>query len=119
MSDRPKIPLTPCIEHGDLLFLSGQLGYEAPGRLAEGGIEAQTKQTFSNIAKVLAANGAGLADIIKATVFLTDKTNFAAFNAVYASHFPDGNFPTRSTVICELVADGALVEIEVLARKAV
>lgn len=116
MADKPKIPLTPSIAHGDLLFLSGQLGYEAPGKLAAGGIEAQTRQTFSNIERVLSANGATIADIIKATVFLTDKANFAAFNAAYASYFPDGQFPTRSTVVCELVAEGALVEIEVVAR---
>ena len=118
MSDKPAIPLTPCIAEGNLLFLSGQLGYLAPGQLAEGGIEAQTNQTFINISKVLEANGATLKDIIKATVFLTDKANFAAFNAAYREHFPDGAYPTRSTVVCELVAPGALVEIEVVARKA-
>jgi 2-iminobutanoate/2-iminopropanoate deaminase len=115
--DISKIPLSPVVQHNDLLFLSGQLGFTSPGVLVEGGIEAQTRQAIANIETVLAANGSDLSQIIKSTIWLTRKSDFPAFNTVYASHFEPGCYPARSTVVSDLLIDGALVEIEVIARK--
>ena len=114
--DISKIPLSAAVQHNGMLYLSGQLGFASPGVLAPGGIKEQTEQALSNIEEILNANGAKTADIIKTTVWLTRKSDFADFNSAYASAFEHGNYPARSTVVSELLIEGALVEIEVVAR---
>lgn len=113
MTDLSKIPMSPVRRAGNFLFLAGQLGFSAPGVLAEGGIGAQTKQAIANIRKILEAEGASLEQVVKSTIWLTDKANFAEFNAAYAAEF-GAPYPARSTVVSELVITGALVEIEVI-----
>lgn len=115
--DISKIPLSPIVEHEGLLFLSGQLGFTSPGVLVAGGIEAQTRQAMANIEAILIANGSGLKSIRKTTIWLTRKSDFPAFNETYGSFFDPGAFPARSTVVSELLIDGALVEIEAIASK--
>ena len=115
--DLTKIPLSPVVEANGLLFLSGQLGFKEPGVLVEGGIVEQTRQVFSNIENVLAMHGAQLSDIVKTTVWLTDKQTFHDFNTVYGNYFAQGTYPARSTVVSGLLVEGALIEIEVIARK--
>ena len=115
--DLTKIPLSPVVEANGLLFLSGQLGFKEPGALVKGGIAEQTRQVFSNIEKILSLHGAGLTDIVKTTVWLTDKQTFQEFNTVYGTYFDQGAYPARSTVVSGLLIEGALIEIEVFARK--
>jgi 2-iminobutanoate/2-iminopropanoate deaminase len=111
MSDnRPLGPYSPAVRAGDLLVVSGQTG-SAGGRLVDGGLEAQCRQVFVNLRGVLEANGASLADVVKTTVFLTDMSDFAAMNAVYAEELGD-NRPARSTVAVAALPAGASVEIE-------
>lgn len=112
-------PYSQAVRSGDLLFCSGQVGFDpASGNVVEGGIEAQTKQVLANIHAVLQAAGLNFADVVKTTVFLKDMGDFAAVNALYAGAFaPQGVVaPARSTVeVARLPKDG-LVEIEVIAR---
>jgi 2-iminobutanoate/2-iminopropanoate deaminase len=107
-----KPPLSPARRAGDLLFLSGQLGV-ADGALVEGGIAEETRQAIRNVSAILAENGAGLADVVKTTVFLATLADWPALNEVYVEFF-DEPFPARSVIEAPLVA-GALVEIEVVA----
>jgi 2-iminobutanoate/2-iminopropanoate deaminase len=104
--------LSPAKRAGDLVFTSGQLGF-ADGKVA-GDIATQTAQTIANIAAVLAAKGLSLTDIVKTTVWLTRREDFAAFNIAYAEAFGDHK-PARSTTICGLAIEEALVEIEAIA----
>ncbi|MFV3126763.1 RidA family protein [Niveispirillum sp. KHB5.9] len=105
---------SPAVAAGSLLFLSGALGFDRNGALATG-IEAQTRQCLDNLAGVLARHGLGPADIVKTTVWLTDQADFVTFNSAYAAWFGDWA-PARSTTIAGLAIDGALVEIEAVAR---
>jgi 2-iminobutanoate/2-iminopropanoate deaminase len=114
MTNLSAIPLSPARRAGNLLILSGQLGFESPGVLAAGGIEAQTRQAIANIEAILKAEGADLSHVVRTGVWLVDKGDFAAFNSVYAALFK-APYPARSTVVSELVIPGALVEIEALA----
>jgi 2-iminobutanoate/2-iminopropanoate deaminase len=92
--------------------VSGQVGFDpATGQLAEG-IAAQTAQTLENIRAILEAGGAGLSDVVKATVHLKDMNDFVEFNRVYSEYFPDPK-PVRTTVGSYLPK--ALVEIDVIA----
>jgi len=98
---------------GDFVFVSGQVGINpASGELAGATIELQTAQALSNVRAVLAEAGAGMEDVVKATVHLRDLALFPRFNAVYAEQFPDPK-PTRTTVGSQL--GDVLVEIDVIA----
>ena len=109
------IPLSKAIRAGDFVFLSGQVPLKTDGTFETGSIETQTRVVLDNIKAVLDEAGCGLTDVIRATVWLTDRTNFAAFNKVYAEYFPD-NPPARSTVESGLMADIG-IEIEVTCYK--
>ncbi len=108
------IPMSKAVRAGEFVFLSGQLGLDENGRLVAGGVPAQLQQAFKNIKALLAEAGADLKQVVKATVWLTDAGDFAAFNAAYQEYF-SALPPARSTVISALVIPGALIEIEVLA----
>jgi 2-iminobutanoate/2-iminopropanoate deaminase len=100
---------------GDWIFAAGQLGLDpATGELAQGGIEAETRQSLTNLKHVLEAAGSSLENVVKTTVFLRDINDFAAMNGVYAQFFT-ANFPARSTVQVAALPKGAAVEIEVVA----
>jgi len=106
----PVGPYTPVVQAGPFLICSGQLGL-ASGALVEGGVPAQVTQAISNMAALLEGHGAGLADVVKTTVFLTDMADFAAMNDAYVAAF-GGNRPARSAFAVAGLPLGALVEIE-------
>jgi 2-iminobutanoate/2-iminopropanoate deaminase len=77
------LPFSAAVRVGDMLYLSGALG-NLPGtlKLAEGGMEAQARQTMENIGAVLRFCGLGFADVVKCTVMLADMAEWAEFNKV-------------------------------------
>ena len=98
---------------GDFIFVSGQGPLDpATGKIVGGTIEEQTARTLENIKAILEAGGATMADVVKVTAHLTDLSNFAAYNKVYATYFPDPK-PVRTTVGSQLL--GMLVEIDAIA----
>lgn len=102
---------------GNTLYTSGQLGLvPATGKLAEGGVAAQAKQSLENLGAVLKEAGMDYADVVKTTCFLADIADFAAFNAVYAEYFK-GEVPARSCFAVKSLPMGGLVEIECIAVK--
>lgn len=106
------------IRNGDLLFLSGQIGTlpgVTPPTVVEGGVEAETRQTFENIRTVLSAAGLGLENVVKCTVFLADIADYAAVNQVYVTYFDGMDPPARSAMAGSGLALGARVEIECIA----
>ena len=108
-------PYSAAVRAGGFVFCSGQTPLDpATARLVEGDLGEQTRRVFANIEAVLAAQGLGLADVCKATVFLTTMDDFAAMNAVYADAFGEHR-PARSTVAVAGLPLGARVEIEVTA----
>jgi len=107
------VPFSKAVRAGDFLFLSGVLAMDAQARIVEGDVQAQTKLILERIAATLAECGASTSQVVKATVWLADLADFAAFNAEYAKHFA-GALPARSCVQAVLY-QGAKVEIEVQA----
>ena len=111
-------PYSQAIQVGNMLFASGQLGLiPETGEFPEGGVKAQTEQSFKNVKGILEAAGYTIDDVVKTTVFLADMGDFAAMNEVYASQF-NADFPARSAVAVETLPKNALVEIEIVAVKA-
>ena len=110
-------PYSQAIDCGDLVFLSGQIPLvPETGLVADGGLEAQVHQMFANIKAVLAEAGMSLSNVVKTTVFMTDLSQFAAFNAIYAEYFK-APYPARSCVEVSALPKGVLVECELIARR--
>ena len=108
-------PYSPGLAVGDLIFLSGQGGFDpGTGQLVAGGIAGQTAQVFRNIEVLLQSAGAALGDVVSCLVHLSDLALFAEFNAAYERQFPGPDKPVRTTVRADLVA-GMLVEVTVIA----
>ncbi len=108
-------PYSQAVEAGGLLFTSGQIPIDPEtGEVVAGGIEEQTEQICRNLAAVAAAAGTSLSRAVKTTCFLADMGDFAAFNAVYARHFPEK--PARSCVAVKALPKGVLAEIELVAE---
>ena len=105
------LPFSDAVRVGDVLYLSGQIGIGADGKLPDG-IEAQTKRTIENIGAVLKRAGLDYGDVFHCTAMLADMTDWPAFNAVYVTYFPDAKMPARSAFGTNGLALGALVELE-------
>ena len=100
---------------GSLCFMSGMLGIDpATGKLAEGGVEAQTRQAMANIGAVLGELGLTPAAVVKTTVFVKDLNDFGKVNAIYGDFF-GADYPARSCVEVARLPMDALVEVEVIA----
>ena len=112
----PVGPFSPAIRAGDFLFFSGQVGQDPmTGKLVEGGVEAEARQLFRNLATLLEAAGRSFGEVVKANVFLTRIEDFAAVNALYAEQF-EPPFPARTTVAVAALPLGAAIEIELIVR---
>jgi 2-iminobutanoate/2-iminopropanoate deaminase len=113
-------PYTPIVSAGPWLITSGQLGL-APGgdggapTLVEGGAPGQLTQALANAERLLADHGAGITDVVKTLVFVTDMAGYAAVNEAYAAYFGDHR-PARSVVGVAALPLGAAVEVEVWAH---
>ena len=108
-------PYSHAVQTGNLLYLSGQTPIEATtGKLVEGDITAQTRQSFVNLFEVLKAAGLTPDDVVKVNVFLTDMANFGEMNEVYKTQFTEP-YPARTTIGVASLPLGAQVEIEMIA----
>jgi len=107
-------PLSKAYRNNDLLFLSGALPFEADGSISDKDIEHQTSLCLEQLEQTLKLEGLARTDLIKLTIWLTDKSDFVGFNLSYVQFFGQHR-PARSTVRSELMLPGALVEIEAVA----
>ena len=105
------LPFSDAVRVGDVLYLSGQLGIGADGKLPEG-IEAQTKQALENVGAILRRQGLGYEDVFHCTAMLSDMANWPAMNKVYVTYFPEGKRPARSAFGASGLALGGLIELE-------
>ena len=106
----PVGPYTPVMRAGDWLVVSGQVGV-ADGQLVTGGVDAELRQALANMAGLLEAEGASLADVVKTTVYLRHIDDYTVMNEAYVSVFGEHR-PARSAVAVSALPLGALVEVE-------
>ncbi|MEA3081602.1 MAG: 2-iminobutanoate/2-iminopropanoate deaminase [Sphingomonadales bacterium] len=109
LGDRP-LPFSSAVRVGDILYLSGQMGFREDGTLADG-MEGQARQALENTRAVLAGAGLGFGDVFHCTVMLADMKQWPDFNQVYLDYFSDP-LPTRSAFGANGLALGGLVELE-------
>ena len=112
---------------GDFLFVSGTSSRRPDNSFAGASADAmgvatldirvQTRAVIENIRDILAAVGAGLADLVETQVFLVNMNDFAGFNEVWAEFF-DYDGPTRTTVaVHQLPHPHLVIEIKAVAYK--
>lgn len=111
---KPVGPYSPIVRAGEWLVCSGQIALR-DGALIDGDVPAQTRQALANADALLRSEGASLADVVKATVFLVDMDDFGPMNEAYAEAFGDHR-PARSAFAVKALPLGASVEIEVWAH---
>lgn len=109
-------PYSQAVLVDDTLYVSGNIPVNPATGDVEDGIVNQSKQVFENMRAVLNEAGMGFENVVKTTAFLTDLSNFATFNEIYASYFV-APYPARSCVEVSKLPKNVLVEVECIAKK--
>ena len=114
MLNGQRLPFSSAVRAGDTVYLSGQIGFGADGKLPAT-MDAQARLAMDNLGSALKQAGLGWGDVVKCTVMLDDMADWPAFNQVYVTYFPDNKFPARSAFGADGLALGALLEVECIA----
>lgn len=109
-----RLPFSEAVRVGSLLYLSGQMGTDASGKLVPGGVEAETRQILVNVRAVLERHGSSMDRVVKCLVMLADMQDWPAMNAVYLEHFGPP-LPARSAFGASGLALGGRIEMECIA----
>jgi len=105
-------PYSQAIAAGGAVYLSGQIGLDpASGELVKGGIEAEARRVFTNLAAVAEAAGASLAAAVKVTIYLVDFGHFAVVNGIMQEFFREP-YPARVTIAAAALPRGAAIEVD-------
>lgn len=104
------------IEVDGLIFFSGQIGFTPRGEFVGGSVEDQTVQVLKNLDGLLNGSGLNRKNVVKCTIFLQDINDFEKVNTLYAGFFHE-HLPARSCVEVAAIPKGALVEIEMIAKR--
>ena len=111
MINGQRLPFSDAVRVGDMLYLSAVAGERPDGTLLAG-FDAQARQAMDNVGLVLKKQGLGFRDLVKCTVLFENMDDWPAFNKIYATYFPDGKFPARTSLGVDGLPVGALIEIE-------
>jgi 2-iminobutanoate/2-iminopropanoate deaminase len=117
---RPVAPFSHAVECDGWVFLTGQIPTDpaAPDAPLPEGIEAQTRRVMENLKIVLHGMGLELGHVLQCRCYLTHfERDYGAFNQVYQGYFPPDRRPARTTIGVTALAVGALVEIDMVARR--
>lgn len=117
---KPVAPFSHAVETDGFVFVTGQMPDtpDAPGKLPDG-IEAQTRAVMENLGLVLAGLALGFEHIVMARIYLTRfRQDYAAMNEVYRGYFAEGRLPARTCVGVTGLAYDALIEIDLVCRRA-
>jgi len=108
----PNLPFHPAVRAGDYIFVSGQVGKDANGNMIHGSIEEETAATIETIKRVIAEEGATLADVVRVTTYLEDTRDFGRYNRVFSEYFKDAVL-ARTTVEARAVIN-TKIEMEAI-----
>jgi len=112
----PVGPFSQAIKVDGFIYFSGQVGQDpATGKVVEGGIVAETERIFLNLSAVLKAAGKNFDDVVRAGVYLTNLSDYAAMNGIYAKHF-SSPFPARTAIGVAALPLGARIEIDLVVK---
>lgn len=111
---KPSLPFAQATLAGGFLFACST-GRDREGRFAQGDVRAQTQQAIDNIRALVEAAGGTLADVVKCTVYVTDRADWAPMNEVYFANFAEDPPHRVSCIVTGLGAPECLVEIDATA----
>jgi reactive intermediate/imine deaminase len=111
----PNLPFHPAVRAGDFIFVSGQVAKDADNNMLHGTIEQETAGTIETIRRILAEEGATLADVVRVTTYLEDARDFGRYNKVFAEYFKDAVL-ARTTVEARAVIN-TKIEMDAIAYK--
>ncbi len=115
MTNPASPPLSSFRRSGDLVLTAGQVGIDPATGTAPDGFEAQMRQALDNLRAVLADAGSSLDRVLKTTVFVVRREDVGEMNRIYREAFGEP-YPSRSTIVCDLVDERLLFEIEAIAE---
>lgn len=105
-------PYSQAVAAGGAVYCSGQIGLDPPtGEIVKGGVEAEARRVFSNLAAVAEAAGASLAAAVRVTIYLADLGDFAKVNAIMQEFFSEP-YPARVTIGAAALPRGAAIEVD-------
>lgn len=108
-------PYSQAICANGFIFVSGQIPLDPKtGEIAAGGFVEQARQSLENLKQILLAAGSGLEKVAAVDVFITDMSQFAAFNQVYEGYF-SAHRPARAVVEVKGLPKGVMVEVKCIA----
>ncbi|MGO9061470.1 MAG: RidA family protein [Candidatus Binataceae bacterium] len=110
------MPFSEGFVAGNTLYVAGQQGPDAEGRVTGTDITLQTTNTIAAIEKVVKNAGFQMTDIVSVTVYITDLNDVPKMNDVYKKLMPDPK-PARATVQVAGLIGGAKIEISAIAVK--
>lgn len=117
---RPVAPFSHAVEADGWVFVTGQMPTDpaAPDAPLPEGVAAQTRRVMQNLAIVLEGIGLGFEHVTMARIYLTQfERDYAALNAIWPGFFTPGKLPARTTIGVTALAVGALVEIDLIAKR--
>ena len=107
-------PYSQAIQHGNTIYVSGQLPLNPETKKMDNDVSKQTEQSMNNIKAILQEAGSSMEQVLRCGIFVTDLADFATVNDMYASFF-EGDYPARATVQVAALPLGAKVEIDAIA----
>ena len=96
-ADGTRLPFSPALQSGRLIFVSGQASTDESGAIVAGTFEQEFRRSFANLEAVLVAAGSGLKRVIQVRSYVRDAANLSLYNALYREIF-ESPFPTRTTI---------------------
>jgi enamine deaminase RidA (YjgF/YER057c/UK114 family) len=103
-------PVNGTVKSGNLIYSVQVPRDQTTGQTIVGDIRVQMRQTLSNLRQAVEAGGGGLADVAQVIIYITRKSDFDGMNEVYKEFFREP-YPSRATIVAELIGEGCLVEI--------
>jgi 2-iminobutanoate/2-iminopropanoate deaminase len=110
----PGAHYSQAVRAGDRVWTAGAVGVEPDTGQVAPGFEAQVRRALENVRAALQAAGSDLDKVVKTTCFVTRREDFARLDPIYHEYFP-GLPPARTTIVCGLVREEFLFEIEAVA----
>jgi 2-iminobutanoate/2-iminopropanoate deaminase len=110
------MPFSEGVVAGNTLYVAGQQGPDAHGKVTGTDIAVQTANTIAAIKKIVEEAGFQMTDIVSVTVYVTDVNEVAKMNEIYKKLMPDPK-PARATVQVAGLIGGAKIEISAIAVK--
>ena len=112
----PVGPFSQAVDAGGFIYLSGQVGQDpADGKLVKGGVAAEADRIFQNISALLKTAGKSFGDVVRVGVYLTNMSDYATLNGIYAKHFTQP-FPARTVIGVASLPLGASVEMDLVVK---